>query len=74
MREQLSLGVETHVYGLGERFGNFVKNGQEVRTINKDGGTGSDQAYKNVHQYGCQPLDDDSAIEKKESSHFDQNE
>ena len=51
MREQLSLGVETHVYGLGERFGNFVKNGQEVRTINKDGGTGSDQAYKNVPFY-----------------------
>ncbi len=51
MREQLSLGIETHVYGLGERFGNFVKNGQEVRTINKDGGTGSDQAYKNVPFY-----------------------
>lgn len=51
MREQLSLGVDTHVYGLGERFGNFVKNGQEVRTINKDGGTGSDQAYKNVPFY-----------------------
>lgn len=51
MREQLSLGVASHVYGLGERFGNFVKNGQEVRTINKDGGTGSDQAYKNVPFY-----------------------
>lgn len=51
MREQLSLGVDSHVYGLGERFGNFVKNGQEVRTINKDGGTGSDQAYKNVPFY-----------------------
>lgn len=51
MREQLSLGVDTHVYGLGERFGNFVKNGQVVRTINKDGGTCSDQAYKNVPFY-----------------------
>ena len=51
MREQLSLGIDSHVYGLGERFGNFVKNGQEVRTINKDGGTGSDQAYKNVPFY-----------------------
>ncbi len=51
MHEQLSLGVGECVYGLGERFTAFVKNGQVVETWNKDGGTGSDQAYKNVPFY-----------------------
>jgi alpha-D-xyloside xylohydrolase len=48
MREQLSLGLDTAVYGLGERFGPLVKNGQVVDIWNADGGTGSEQAYKNV--------------------------
>ncbi len=48
MHEQLTLGVGEYVYGLGERFGPFVKNGQVVESWNKDGGTGSEQAYKNV--------------------------
>ncbi|WP_083441422.1 alpha-xylosidase [Nitriliruptor alkaliphilus] len=51
VREQLDLGVETHVYGLGERFGPLVKNGQAVDIWNADGGTSSDQAYKNVPLY-----------------------
>ncbi len=51
MREQLSLKVGEHVYGLGERFGAFIKNGQTVDIINKDGGTFSEQAYKNVPFY-----------------------
>lgn len=51
MHEQLALGVGECVYGLGERFTAFVKNGQVVETWNKDGGTGSDQAYKNVPFY-----------------------
>jgi alpha-D-xyloside xylohydrolase len=51
VHEQLSLGVGECVYGLGERFTNFVKNGQVIETWNKDGGTGSDQAYKNVPFY-----------------------
>ena len=51
LHEQLSLGVGESVYGLGERFTAFVKNGQVVETWNKDGGTGSDQAYKNVPFY-----------------------
>lgn len=49
--EQLALGVGEHVYGLGERFGAFVKNGQSVDIWNEDGGTASDQAYKNVPFY-----------------------
>ena len=48
---QLSLGVGECVYGLGERFTAFVKNGQVVESWNKDGGTGSEQAYKNVPFY-----------------------
>lgn len=51
MREQLSLGVGECVYGLGERFTAFVKNGQTVDIWNRDGGTGSEQAYKNVPFY-----------------------
>ncbi len=48
IREQLSLGPDTAVYGLGERFGPLVKNGQVVDVWNADGGTGSEQAYKNI--------------------------
>ncbi len=51
VHEQLSLGVGECVYGLGERFTAFVKNGQVVDNTNKDGGTGSDQAYKAVPFY-----------------------
>lgn len=48
---QLDLGVGETVYGLGERFGPLVKNGQSVDIWNSDGGTSSDQAYKNVPFY-----------------------
>ena len=51
VHEQLSLGVGESVYGLGERFTAFVKNGQVVENWNKDGGTGSDQAYKSIPFY-----------------------
>lgn len=51
VREQLALGVGEHVYGLGERFGAFIKNGQTVDAWNADGGTASEQAYKNVPLY-----------------------
>ncbi len=51
IREQLALQVGETVYGLGERFGPFVKNGQTILSWNKDGGTSSDQAYKNIPFY-----------------------
>lgn len=51
MREQLDLGVGEYVYGLGERFTPFVKNGQTVDIWNEDGGTSSELAYKNVPFY-----------------------
>ena len=51
IKEQLDLGVGECVYGLGERFTSFVKNGQVVDIWNKDGGTSSEQAYKNIPFY-----------------------
>ncbi len=51
MIERLALGVGEHVYGFGERFTPFVKNGQVIDTWNADGGTASDQAYKTVPFY-----------------------
>ncbi|MEK4356626.1 alpha-xylosidase [Paenibacillus sp. FSL M7-1455] len=51
MREQLDLGVGEHIYGLGERFTPFVKNGQSLDIWNRDGGTGTEQAYKNIPFY-----------------------
>ncbi len=51
MHERLGLGVGECVYGLGERFTAFVKNGQVVESWNRDGGTSSEQAYKNVPFY-----------------------
>lgn len=51
MREQLRLGVGEYVYGMGERFTPFVKNGQVVDIWNEDGGTSSEQAYKNIPVY-----------------------
>jgi alpha-D-xyloside xylohydrolase len=51
VHEQLSLDVGEYVYGLGERFGAFTKNGQSVDIWNEDGGTSSEQAYKNVPFY-----------------------
>src|SRR2546426_2116522 len=47
----LYLGVGETVYGLGERFTAFVKNGQVVDIWNADPGTASEQAYKNVPFY-----------------------
>ncbi|MCU1528079.1 MAG: alpha-xylosidase [Frondihabitans sp.] len=51
LHEQLNLAVGEHVYGLGERFGPVAKNGQVVDIWNADGGTSSEQAYKNVPFY-----------------------
>lgn len=48
IKESLDLNVGEYIYGLGERFTNFAKNGQTVEIWNKDGGTSSEQSYKNV--------------------------
>lgn len=51
MREQLTLDVGEQVYGLGERFAAFVRNGQTVDMWNSDCGTCSDKGYKDVPFY-----------------------
>lgn len=51
MTEQLAIDVGELIYGLGERFTPFVRNGQTVEMWNEDGGTASEIAYKNVPFY-----------------------
>ena len=51
MIDSLDLGVGETVYGLGERFGAYVRNGQSVTMWNADGGTASELAYKNIPFY-----------------------
>jgi alpha-D-xyloside xylohydrolase len=48
---QLNLAVGELIYGLGEHFTPFVKNGQSIDIWNEDGGTASEQAYKNIPFY-----------------------
>ena len=50
-RERLNIDVDEYIYGLGERFTPFVKNGQSVDIWNEDGGTASELAYKNIPFY-----------------------
>ena len=51
IREQLTLDVGECVYGFGEKFTPFVKNGQHVEIWNADGGTCCDQSYKSIPFY-----------------------
>lgn len=51
MSDSLILDVGECVYGLGERFAAYVKNGQSIDMWNADGGTASEQTYKNIPFY-----------------------
>ena len=51
MVQQLEMDVGECIYGLGERFTAFVKNGQQVDMWNGDGGSCSEMAYKNIPFY-----------------------
>ncbi|MBQ3504119.1 MAG: alpha-xylosidase [Oscillospiraceae bacterium] len=51
MRCQLQVDVGEKIYGMGERFTPFVRNGQVVDIWNEDGGTSSEIAYKNIPFY-----------------------
>lgn len=51
MREQLFLDVGECIYGFGEKFTPFVKNGQVVELWNADGGTSTEQSYKSIPFY-----------------------
>ncbi len=63
MRGQMDLDIGEKVYGLGERFTPFVKNGQVVDIWNEDGGTCTEISYKNIPFYitnrGCGVLVND---------------
>ena len=51
MSDSLMLDVGECVYGLGERFAAYVKNGQSIDMWNADGGTASEQTYQNIPFY-----------------------
>ena len=51
MVAELSLKAGERVYGFGEQFTAFVKNGQVINMFNEDGGTASEVAYKNIPFY-----------------------
>lgn len=51
LKEELALSVGENIYGFGERFTPFIKNGQVIETYNADGGTSSELAYKCVPFY-----------------------
>lgn len=51
MMQELSISPGECIYGLGERFTAFVKNGQTVDIWNEDGGTSSQISYKNIPFY-----------------------
>ncbi|MFB7558241.1 alpha-xylosidase [Streptomyces brevispora] len=48
---RLALDIGENVYGLGERFTPYVKNGQSIDIWQADGGTSSELAYKNIPFY-----------------------
>jgi alpha-D-xyloside xylohydrolase len=51
MAQYLSVTVGETIYGLGERFTAFVRNGQSVDCWNEDGGTATEQSYKTLPFY-----------------------
>ena len=51
VREQLHLSIGEYLYGFGEKFTPFIKNGQTVEIWNADGGTCTAQSYKSVPFY-----------------------
>ena len=51
IREQLRTAIGEKVYGFGERFGQFAKNGQSIEMWNDDAGTTSDAVYKSIPFY-----------------------
>lgn len=51
IREMLGLSIGEYIYGFGEKFSSFIKNGQTVEIWNNDGGTCSEQSYKSIPFY-----------------------
>lgn len=48
IKTELKVDIGETLYGLGERFTPFVRNGQTVDIFNMNGGSNTDQVYKNV--------------------------
>lgn len=48
LREMLNISPGEYIYGLGEKFTPFIKNGQTADIWNSDGGTCTEQSYKSV--------------------------
>ena len=51
VRVKFDVDVGEKIYGLGERFTPFVRNGQSVDVWNEDGGTSTEISYKNIPFY-----------------------
>ena len=51
MLTELSIKPGEYVYGFGEQFTSFTKNGQTIDMWNEDGGTASEVSYKNIPFY-----------------------
>lgn len=51
IRSAMGIGVGELIYGLGEHFTAFTKNGQNVEMWNEDGGTSTEFSYKNIPFY-----------------------
>lgn len=51
MRVRMDLDIGEKVYGLGEKFTPFIKNGQSVDIWNEDGGTSTEISYKSIPFY-----------------------
>jgi len=51
IREMLGLDVGEYIYGFGEQFTPFVKNGQSLDIWNRDGNTNCDYSYKSIPLY-----------------------
>lgn len=51
IRDMMNIGVGECIYGFGEKFSPFVKNGQTVDVWSNDGGTSSEQSYKSIPFY-----------------------
>ncbi|MGQ9780591.1 MAG: alpha-xylosidase [Bacillota bacterium] len=47
----LTLAADERIYGFGEKFGPFIKNGQRIIVWNEDAGANTDMSYKNIPFY-----------------------
>lgn len=51
VKEEMVVNIGESLYGLGERFMPFLRNGQSLDMFNMNGGTNTDQVYKNIPLY-----------------------